>query len=577
MADLNNASVYKDMTITKVYAKIDNDGEPDGNINKTEAKKVSGSIFGKTEDEVINDALNGQTKNSDVLKNIAKSLYRIVIDGFKNFGYDVVEVEGDSVNSKQAEVDNKVESEVNRQSDVLMEQFKTGLADKAKEYKTPVTYTRADTTVEENDKKGDNEKYTKTSDELKQNGFKVLTREVNGTKQEIFVGKDDNGNKVRYIIDDDGKKHELVETSTAGKNKYTIKDDLENAYYKIDELGDDIKLKRRKVDGHYQTVIIDNEPLEDGTAKSYIRIIGHDNNSGESIDRAAYKIETRGKDKFASHTSGQAKAIELITYKFKDFATITGDFTKNEQVVITFHDGVTYTLKPIDTSAKKSIQRQIAQSNDDTMVKIYNHYFNHLSNIGFDNSAQDVSITEIEDTRDDAKYLIDNGRGHNDTIGDEITGYGSSQGPSGRIRGKYGTTGAPNVINYQTQATSDGYQFTRSDFAKEGWKRSSGGTREAEILSGMQTSANEAISRGDKNAKYVRNLPDVNAFTRLYIESYLASKDIKNVNLDKLANAIKVANPSFFDQSTGKMYKNTDFERINFPSDDAIKKYYMNS
>ena len=55
---------------------------------------------------------------------------------------------------------------------------------------------------------------------------KQLTREVDNQKASIFIGKDSEGNKVRYTIIN-GEAKELVATDTTGKNKYTTKEEFE--------------------------------------------------------------------------------------------------------------------------------------------------------------------------------------------------------------------------------------------------------------------------------------------------------------------------------------------------------------
>lgn len=55
---------------------------------------------------------------------------------------------------------------------------------------------------------------------------KQLTRQVDNKEASIFIGKDKEGNKVRYAVID-GQAKELVATETTGKNTYTTKDEFE--------------------------------------------------------------------------------------------------------------------------------------------------------------------------------------------------------------------------------------------------------------------------------------------------------------------------------------------------------------
>ncbi|MCI1273556.1 MAG: hypothetical protein LKG27_03880 [Clostridiaceae bacterium] len=62
------------------------------------------------------------------------------------------------------------------------------------------------------------------SNQLTATDGKILERSVNGKKQNIEITQDKDGNKVRYAVNENGSRGEqLVEVSSAGKNKYLTK------------------------------------------------------------------------------------------------------------------------------------------------------------------------------------------------------------------------------------------------------------------------------------------------------------------------------------------------------------------
>src|SRR5574344_1671015 len=66
------------------------------------------------------------------------------------------------------------------------------------------------------------------SNQLTATDGKILERSVNGKKQNIEITQDKDGNKVRYAVNENGSRgEELVEISSAGKNKYLTKSEYD--------------------------------------------------------------------------------------------------------------------------------------------------------------------------------------------------------------------------------------------------------------------------------------------------------------------------------------------------------------
>lgn len=68
---------------------------------------------------------------------------------------------------------------------------------------------------------------------------KQLTRYVDGQKQTIEIGQNDNGQKTRYLVNEDGTRgEELVTITTVGKNTYKTKSKFEAEVKSVLGLGD---------------------------------------------------------------------------------------------------------------------------------------------------------------------------------------------------------------------------------------------------------------------------------------------------------------------------------------------------
>lgn len=68
---------------------------------------------------------------------------------------------------------------------------------------------------------------------------KQLTRYVDGQKQTIEIGQNDNGQKTRYLVNEDGTRgEELVTMTTVGKNTYQTKSKFEAEVKSVLGLGD---------------------------------------------------------------------------------------------------------------------------------------------------------------------------------------------------------------------------------------------------------------------------------------------------------------------------------------------------
>ena len=151
-----------------------------------------------------------------------------------------------------------------------------------------------------------------TLDEI---GAKTFTREVNGEKQEIAVLRDEDGNKVRRLINEDGTMGEtLVPVSTFGKNKY---------------------ITQTKMDDMIKNVF--PEGLPEGVTASYVSIGGTPTlvfkKDGKTLDQTQLRELVKVQSDIGNNDS------ETVT-RFSDGSTIEilDDNTKMHK----FQDGTSY-------------------------------------------------------------------------------------------------------------------------------------------------------------------------------------------------------------------------------------------
>lgn len=114
---------------------------------------------------------------------------------------------------------------------------------------------------------------------------KILEREVNGQKQQIGIYEDENGNKMRRLVEQDPNTGEyrlgdnLVAISTAGKNKYITQTEMDN--------------RMRQVLG-----LADNEPIPEDIKGEFVSIGGEPTlvfkQDGKVMDNAQLKEYIKG-------------------------------------------------------------------------------------------------------------------------------------------------------------------------------------------------------------------------------------------------------------------------------------------
>lgn len=476
--------------------------------------------------------------------------------------------------------------------------------------------------------------YTTTVAFLEANGAKAQEKVVNGTKQTIYKVKIEG--KTQYVsVDDAGQVHTMDRDKGFLRNsKYTTDDSIADAKWQANNDGVDsndfkgaknVDVKVRKVDGQNQSVLT----WEDSSGNEHSRVIDHNDVTGLTSSSDVHQVNAPGtRAKYASETSGlgtwvasddkKGDAVKFNDNKHmiqdeintesgkpsgyvrthnermkidkdnigqailniadiakKSDAEISGietktitklnpadgkgatkevhtqEIGKDGKVSITVN-GHTYTL---DTKDPKAADRTIRLiENELTMQK------NEEPAVVPELTDATINITAVEDNRTDTNLASAHqdekwAKGGSGTV--QNVGVEAPKTPTPKSKGVV-------KINYNQGGLS------RAQFASEGWAASKGRVAEAAVLKEMDT------VKGD-GEKSVRNLQNSEQFATRLLQALDKScktpADVANkYNVSKLADALKTANPSIFDND-GTMFKNADFNRINLPEADKLKRY----
>ncbi len=237
---------------------------------------------------------------------------------------------------------------------------------------------------------------------------KVLEREVNGRKQQIGIYEDENGNKMRRLVEQDPNTGEyrlgdnLVAISTAGKNKYITQTEMDN--------------RMRQALG-----LADNEAIPEDIKGEFVSIGGEPTlvfkQDGKVMDNAQLKEYVRGLqeqrvEKFDSQIAqfGAAEINDSEKLASAQFDVINNKYG-DKQGNVNSDEYFNYEMSSMDKDA-------LAQEGvtEDILREVSNFNFNVIDENG-----------DGEITKDELKTYYDNANKNGDNIitADEITQYGS--------------------------------------------------------------------------------------------------------------------------------------------------------
>ncbi len=208
---------------------------------------------------------------------------------------------------------------------------------------------------------------------------RILEREVNGKKQQIGIYEDENGNKVRQLVEKDpktGKSYlgeNLVMVSSAGKNKYVTESKFNTQIREMLKLGVDEKLPEDlkaeyvssggetfmvfKKDGKIMSGTELKEHIKDYRAQQYFEndslLKGWEEQLGKlsqtpDMDYSVMKME--GMDEQVSEMEAQRKSdIEELSSGIQNYKSVIRNWQNNKTVTI---DGKQYTCVTMGDNKK---------------------------------------------------------------------------------------------------------------------------------------------------------------------------------------------------------------------------------
>lgn len=441
--------------------------------------------------------------------------------------------------------------------------------------------------------------YKSTVAYLEANGAKAKTKLVNGQEQTVYKIKDNQG--TRYVtVDDAGQVHDLDKNKGfLRSSKFTTMDSIEDAkadakaYEKANPNGPqgihNVKVKVRNVDGQKQSVMT----WRDNDGNKHSRVIDHNEETGTNSSTIVHKVNAGGRAKYSSDVSGLSALASKDPnddiqfnddkHRFQNgtWTDETGETHANN--VITQHGRMNLD-KANTNAALEKIRGDVLSAGgkyhlpDQNTVNItlngHTYTIDKSDNVSANRKIRLIqgeinrlgkqeNIFHLENETVDTKNIVEDDRADTNLAGShtgekwrvgsgnvEGVGVDSPQSHTPHAKGK----GKVNSVRY-------GSNISRTQFAKEGWKASSGRTAENDILEKMDS---EKIKGNEKS---VRNLKTANEFAERFVKAMQAQHTElggKKYNTEMLAKAIADANPSFFD-SQGNMYKNADFSRLNLP------------
>lgn len=425
----------------------------------------------------------------------------------------------------------------------------------------------ADGAEESNQTKG----FQQTVAYLKANGkVKTETREVNGQQMTVYIFKGADGKKQHAVIDDAGQIHNLETTSNGlfSKKKFTTSDSVDDATSanNIPKDAKDVEYKRRKVDGQYQTVV----RYTDDKGQKHAVVVETNDQTGETASSEVTHVNAGLKAKYTSGSSGlSAYANDSAnSTRFDDGKVRTGNGVAGSQRSRGKLDakGLNVAITAICSEAKQKGGSYAIEGNK-TTVTINGHKYT-IDNKDYKSADRTIRMLKAELNGlkpasngtvavDTTGIIEDNRKDANDNIlnrsnyGVNVT-YGDHSNATSNTPNKY------RKISYNSD-------LTQRQFKAEGWGSNTARTKESNYLEKMDALKDKTTSTSSKG-KSVRNFQNATEFAERFAEAYNTEHSNSTVKFDinKLANAIKTANPSLFD-ADGKMYKNADFAKINLP------------
>ena len=237
---------------------------------------------------------------------------------------------------------------------------------------------------------------------------KVLEREVNGKKQQIGIYEDENGNKMRRLVEQDPNTGEyrlgdnLVAISTAGKNKYITQTEMDN--------------RMRQALG-----LADNEAIPEDIKGEFVSIGGEPTlvfkQDGKVMDNAQLKEYVRGL---------QEQRVEKFDSQIAQFGA--AEINDSEKLASAQFDVINnkYGDKQGNVNSDEYFNYEMSSTDKDALAQegVTEDILREVSNFNF-NVIDENGDGEI--TKDELKTYYDNANKNGDNIitADEITQYGS--------------------------------------------------------------------------------------------------------------------------------------------------------
>lgn len=402
----------------------------------------------------------------------------------------------------------------------------------------------------------------------------VKVRKVDGQNQSVLTWEDSSGNEHSRVID-----HNDVTGLTSSSDVHQVNAPGTRAKYASETSGlgtwvaaDDAGADVRQFNSDKHMV---QDEVKNGKPSGFVRT----NNSrmkidADNIESAINNIALLAQNAGATVEGTKIETVttETVEYPEKqefwgkngpiDFGDQTPEpiINKTTDTIITPSEngitkitinGHTYELDTKDPQAADRTIRLIEnelQFGGATPEVVQPTLENRTLDIKFEDSRTD---TNLKEAHPDDKYK-------NGSSGVENVGVDSP------------TTHKPKSKKVVGIAYSNDI-LSRTQFADEGWAASKGRAEEAKVLQAMDS----ADARGD--GKHVRNLQNSEEFALRFLQATTgktAPEINRTYNIKLLAKALETANPSIFDNTqNGAMFKNADFNRINLPEADKLKRY----
>lgn len=440
--------------------------------------------------------------------------------------------------------------------------------------------------------------YTTTVSYLKANGAKAETKLVNGQEQTVYKVKIDG--QTEYVtVDDAGQVHTMQrDKGFLRSSKFTTDDSIADAKYQANNDGiegndfdpstaTNVKVKVRNVDGQNQSVMT----WKDADGNKHSRVIDYNDAAGLTSSLDVHQVNAAGtRAKYSSETSGlgawvaaddngdnirqyndKNHMVQDAVHHNEDGTTTTGHVRthRGRMKIDAQNVGVA-----IDNMADQVISSGGTVSMSDpntTIIELNGHKYKLDAT---DYKAADKTMRFIQSELNAMKGRGDD-EGTQETIEvdtSEIKFTDNRQSTNWGVDHNTLTSS-----NTKINTITYGSGLSRAQFASQGWKASAGRADEKAVIALMNNYMAPATTEGGNPTVTtdVTGMTTAEEFaTRFlkvalskdnkFVTSGVSGKSFENFNVEKLAAAIKTANPSFFD-ADGNMFKDCDFNRINLP------------